>query len=81
MTDAQHKELMDLLRTLLKIQSLSAVQQLPTKKDKILFLSEAGLGPKEISLIVGSSSGAVSQTLYDAKKKNVKDIQDGQRDK
>lgn len=73
MNDANHQELMDLLRTLLKIQSLSAVRDLPTKKEKILFLSEAGLSPKEIAPIVGSSSGAVSQTIYDAKKKGAKE--------
>ena len=43
MGDANHQELMDLLRTLLKIQSLSAVRDLPTKKEKILFLSDARL--------------------------------------
>ena len=69
MSDSNHQELMDVLRTLLKVQSLSAVRDLPTKKEKILFLSEAGLSPKEISLIVDSSSGSVSQTIYDAKKK------------
>lgn len=73
MSDTNHQELMDVLRTLLKIQSLSAVRDLPTKKEKILFLSEAGLSPKEIAPIVGSSSGAVSQTIYDAKKKSAKE--------
>jgi DNA-directed RNA polymerase specialized sigma24 family protein len=70
MSDAYHQELMDLLRTLVKIQSLSAVRDLPTKKEKILFLSEAGLSPKEIAPIVGSSGASVSQTIYDAKKKS-----------
>lgn len=74
MSDAHHRELMDLLRTLLKIQSLSAVRDLPTKRDKILFLSEAGLAPKEIALIVGTSGGAVSQTIYEAKKKSAKEL-------
>lgn len=69
MSDTNHQELMDILRTLLKVQALSAVRDIPTKKGKILFLSEAGLMPKEISQIVGSSSGSVSQTIYDAKKK------------
>jgi DNA-directed RNA polymerase specialized sigma24 family protein len=64
---------MDLLRTLLKIQALSAVRELPTKKEKILFLSEVGLSPKEIATIIGSTSGAVSQTIYDAKKKGAKE--------
>jgi len=70
MSDANHQELMDVLRTLLKIQALSAVRDLPTKKEKILFLAEAGLSPKEVALIVGSSGASVSQTIYEAKKKN-----------
>lgn len=73
MSDANHQELMDVLQTLLKVQSLSAVRDLPTKKEKIIFLSEAGLSPKEIAPIVGSSNGAVSQTIYDVKKKSVKE--------
>lgn len=73
MSDANHNELMEVLRTLLKVQSLSAVRHLPTKKEKILFLSEAGLSPKEVSPIVGSSAAAVSQTIYEAKKKNGKE--------
>ena len=64
---------MELLRTLLKVQSLSAVRHLPTKKEKIIFLSDAGLSPKEIAPIVGSSSGSVSQAIYDAKKKGTKE--------
>lgn len=77
MNDENHRELMDLLRTLLKIQSLSAVRDLPTKREKILFLSEAGLSPREISSIVGSPSGSVSQTIYEAKKKAGKESQIG----
>lgn len=73
MSDANHQEMMEVLRTLLKIQSLSAVRDLPTKKEKILFLAEAGLMPKEIAPIVGSSAPSVSQTIYDAKKKAAKE--------
>jgi DNA-directed RNA polymerase specialized sigma24 family protein len=73
MSDANHQELIELLRTLVKIQSLAAVRDLPTKREKTLFLSEAGLSPKEIAPIVGSSSGAVSQTIYEAKKKSIKE--------
>lgn len=64
----QHEELMDVLCTLLKIQALSAVRDLPSKKAKILFLSEAGLSPKEVGLIVGTTAASVSQTIYAAKK-------------
>jgi transcriptional regulator len=69
MSDANHEELMGVLRTLVKIQSLSAVRHLPTKKEKILFLAEAGLEPKEVAPIVGTSAASVSQVVYETKKK------------
>lgn len=69
MSDANHQELMEILRTILKVQALSAVKDLSSKKEKILFLAEAGLAPKEIAPIVGSSAASVSQTVYEAKKK------------
>lgn len=68
-----HDEVMDVLRTILKIQALSAVRDLPSKKSKILFLSEAGLSPKEIGLIVATTAAAVSQTIYAAKKQAKED--------
>lgn len=64
----RHAELMEVLRTLLKIQALSAVKDLDSKKKKTLFLAEAGLGPKEIGPIVGSSAATVSQVIYESKK-------------
>ena len=69
MTDSDHQELMEVLRTMLKVQALSAVRDIPTKKEKTLFLAEAGLSPKEIAPIVGSSAATVSQVIYDTKKK------------
>jgi DNA-directed RNA polymerase specialized sigma24 family protein len=66
----QHQEVMEVLQTILKIQALSAVKSFPSKKEKISFLSEAGLSPKEIGLIVGSSAASVSQSIYEAKKKS-----------
>jgi DNA-directed RNA polymerase specialized sigma24 family protein len=73
MSDAAHQELMGVLRTLLEVQALSSVRHLPTKREKILFLAEAGLSPKEVAPIVASSAASVSQTIYDAKKKAAKD--------
>jgi len=67
--EKRHEEVMEVLRTLLKIQALSAVKDFTSKKDKILFLAEAGLSPKEIALIVGTSDQAVRQAVYEAKKK------------
>lgn len=69
MSDPNHEELMGVLRTILKVQALSAVKNLKSKKEKTLFLAEAGLSPKEIGPIVGSSPAAVSQAMYEAKKK------------
>lgn len=69
MADAkQHEEVMEVLRTLLKIQALSAVRDFTSKKEKILFLNEAGLSPKEIGLIVNTTAASASQTIYAAKK-------------
>lgn len=73
MNDAHHAELMGVLRTLLKVQALSAVRHLPTKREKILFLADAGLSPKEVAPIVASSAASVSQTIYDAKQKSAKE--------
>jgi DNA-directed RNA polymerase specialized sigma24 family protein len=61
--------MMETLKTMLKVQALSAVRDLKTKREKTLFLAEVGLAPKEIASIVGSSPQAVSQTVYEAKKK------------
>lgn len=67
-SDERHSELVGKLDTLIKIQSLSAVSHLTTNKDKILFLSEAGLAPKEIAGVVGTTAASVSQTVYAANK-------------
>ena len=76
--EKRHEEIMGVLRTLLKIQALSAVRDMPSKKAKILFLSEAGLSAKEIGLIVGTSDGAVRQTVYEANKKAKGDAKNGE---
>ena len=72
MSDSNHQEIMDVLNTILKVQALSAVRDLKSKKEKILFLAEAGLGPKEVAAIVGSSPASVSQAIYEARKKGLK---------
>jgi DNA-directed RNA polymerase specialized sigma24 family protein len=66
--EKQHEELMGVLNTLLKIQALSAVRHLASKKEKILFLAEVGLTPKDIAPIVSTSAASVSQTVYASKK-------------
>jgi hypothetical protein len=57
------------LDTLVRIQALVAVAHLQTKAEKISFLSDAGLSPKDIGPVVGSSAASVSQAIYTAKKK------------
>lgn len=69
MTEEQFELISSRLDTLVKIQALSAVAHLSTKSEKILFLNEAGLSPKEIAAIVGGKAATVSQIIYAAKKK------------
>lgn len=61
--------LLERVDTLIRIQALQAVSHLKTKTEKIMFLSEAALQPKEIASIVGGQSGTVRQTIYEQKKK------------
>jgi len=56
------------LDTLIRLQGRIAVAQLPTQRDKIIFLSGAGLAPKEIGEILGVSPNSVSVTLLGVRK-------------
>jgi|GEM_PF-1620223 len=67
--EERHSELMDAIETIIKLQALSAVSHLETKKERILFLSETGLTPKVTAGVVGSTAAAVSQTIYAEKKR------------
>jgi hypothetical protein len=62
-------QLLGRIDTLIRIQALQAVAHLGTKSEKIMFLSDAGLQPKEIASIVGGKPATVSQIIYDQKKK------------
>lgn len=68
MSDLSEK-LLERIEILIRIQALQAVSHLGTKTDRIMFLSEAGLQPKEISSILGGSAATVSQIIYAQKKK------------
>ncbi|APE28511.1 sigma-70 family RNA polymerase sigma factor [Aurantiacibacter gangjinensis] len=68
MTDTNNL-LLERIDTLIRIQALQAVSHLATKTERIMFLSEAGLQPKEIASIVGGKPATVSQIIYDQKKK------------
>lgn len=61
--------LLERIDTLIRIQALQAVAHLGTKTEKIMFLAEAGLQPKEIASIVGGKPATVSQIIYEQKKK------------
>ncbi|MGI9377905.1 MAG: hypothetical protein ACR2PC_17725 [Tsuneonella suprasediminis] len=63
------ERLLERVDVLIRIQALQAVSHLKTKTEKITFLSEAGLQPKEIASILGGSAATVSQTIYAQKKK------------
>lgn len=65
----QDNLLLERIDTLIRIQALQAVSHLGTKTEKIMFLSEAGLQPKEIASIVGGKPATVSQIVYEQKKK------------
>lgn len=69
MTDG-FEELRERLDILIKLQAGSMVQGMSSKKEKIIFLASAGLTPKLIAELVGTSSAAVSQTLYAERKKS-----------
>ena len=56
------------LDTLIRLQARIAVAHLATQKEKILFLSSAGLPPKDIGEILGVTANSVSVTLLQARK-------------
>lgn len=56
------------LDTLIRLQARIAVAPLATQKERILFLSSAGLSPKEIGEILGVSANSVSVSLLQARK-------------
>lgn len=68
MTDSSEL-LLERIDTLIRIQALQAVSHFGSKTEKIMFLSEAGLQPKEIASIVGGKPATVSQCIYEQKKK------------
>jgi DNA-binding CsgD family transcriptional regulator len=56
------------LDTLIRLQARIAVAHLGTQKERVLFLSSAGLTPKEIGEILGVSANSVSVALLAARK-------------
>lgn len=56
------------LDTLIKLQAAYLIRDLDTQKEKIMFLSQAGLSPKLIGELIGSSANSVSVALSKMKK-------------
>lgn len=61
------------LDILIKLQAGALVQGMTSKKEKILFLGSAGLTPKLIAELVGTTPASVRQTLYAERKKEKND--------
>lgn len=61
------------LDTLIRLQATSMVDRLPTQRERIAFLSKAGLGPKMIAEILGTTTNTVSVSLSKMKKGSAAD--------
>jgi DNA-binding CsgD family transcriptional regulator len=56
------------LDTLIKLQAAALTAQMESAKDKIVFLSKAGLRPSLIAEIVGTTANHVNVTLSNVRK-------------
>lgn len=65
-------DLSEKLDTLIRIQAALAVKDEQSQKDKIVFLYGAGLAPKEISEIIGTTPNTVSVAISTHKKQTAK---------
>lgn len=61
-------EISEKLDTLIKLQAASLTAQMESAKDKILFLSKAGLRPSLIAEIIGTTANHVNVTLSKERK-------------
>ncbi|MEE4539318.1 MAG: hypothetical protein V2J51_12615 [Erythrobacter sp.] len=57
------------LDILIRLQAAALVREMDTQKEKIAFLSQAGLGPSAIADLLGTSPNSVSVALSGLKKK------------
>lgn len=69
MSDSLNKEILSKLDSLVRLQASIAVAQYETQKEKIIFLSSAGLSPSAIAGIIGSTPNSVSVALSKINKK------------
>ncbi|MBK8457829.1 MAG: sigma-70 family RNA polymerase sigma factor [Phyllobacteriaceae bacterium] len=56
------------LDTLIRLQAHLAVSNLNSQKEKILFLSRAGISPREIADLLGTTANTVNVALSNARK-------------
>lgn len=71
--DERHAELVARLDILIRLQAGNLVSELSGQREKMLALSRAGLTPKVIAEILGTTPNTVSVTLSKAKKSGVQD--------
>lgn len=55
--------LLDKIDVLIRLQAVTSVAGFESQKDKILFLSGAGISPKDIAEILGTTANTVNVTL------------------
>lgn len=68
MTNALNAEISEKLDTLIRIQALLAVRGMEKQKDKIVFLYAAGIRPKDIASILGTTANTVNVAMANHKK-------------
>lgn len=68
MADELIQEIDAKLDTLIRIQALQAVRGMETQKDKIVFLYGAGVRPKDIASILGTTANTVNVAMANHKK-------------
>ncbi len=78
MPSDSENEILARLDLLVRLQALNMVKDFESSKDKILFLSAAGMQPKEIADLLETSSNNVSVTLSKARKPKKLRTKEGQ---
>jgi uncharacterized protein YjcR len=74
MNDGMITEISDKLDTLIRIQALLAVRGMEKQKDKIIFLYGAGIRPKDIASILGTTPNTVNVAMANHKKAQSKPV-------
>lgn len=60
--------LLDRVDILIRLQAVTSVAGFESQKDKIIFLGSAGLSPKDIAEILGTTANTVNVTLARSRK-------------